>query len=294
MLSSTKAYLFALVAVVLFASAAAVAKLLLGGLDNLQLLFFSSFFAMTALLVILVAQKKRVLVSRLSARDWLKLSLLGFIGVFLYHVFYFGSLSFIPAQQALTVNYLWPVLTMLFAIPILKEPFSSRKLAAIMVSFVGVLLVVSQGNFSSIGFGNANGILLAFLGAVFYGLFSAFGKKLSLDTTVSMFVYLTVAFVCSLIAVLFFSSVPVLSLTQWVGVVWLGAFSIGLGFLAWFLALKYGDTAKIANLVFLSPFVSLVFVFFLVGEAIAWSSVVGLILIVSGIFIQNSRTKSKK
>lgn len=54
------------------------------------------------------------------------------------------------------------------------------------------------------------------------------------------------------------------------------------------MAMKYTEsTAKIANLIFLSPFLSLIFIRFFVGEDIRPSSFVGLVLIVSGLVIQN-------
>lgn len=55
----------------------------------------------------------------------------------------------------------------------------------------------------------------------------------------------------------------------------------------WLLALKYGDTAKISNLIFITPFLSLVYIYFLLGEKILLSSVIGLVLIVLGIVIQS-------
>ena len=76
------------------------------------------------------------------------------------------------------------------------------------------------------------------------------------------------------------------------GLVWLGAFTSGFAFVFWFLALKYGDTAKMSNIILLTPFISLVYIYFLVGEKILPSSMVGLAVIVLGILIQSSFAKA--
>jgi len=63
---------------------------------------------------------------------------------------------------------------------------------------------------------------------------------------------------------------------------------MGISFVLWLMAMKYTEAAaKIANLIFLSPFLSLVFIHTLVGEDIRLSSFVGLVLIVGGLVIQN-------
>jgi len=55
------------------------------------------------------------------------------------------------------------------------------------------------------------------------------------------------------------------------------------------LALKHGDTAKISNLIFMTPFLSLIYIHFLLGEKVLLLSIVGLVFIVAGILIQSIR-----
>ena len=83
-----------------------------------------------------------------------------------------------------------------------------------------------------------------------------------------------------------FSSVPSLSLSQLVALSWLGIFANGLAFVFWFKALRYGDTAKMSNIVYTTPFLSLIYSYFLIGEDILFTSLIGLLFIVLGIVIQ--------
>jgi drug/metabolite transporter (DMT)-like permease len=61
---------------------------------------------------------------------------------------------------------------------------------------------------------------------------------------------------------------------------------MGLTFLFWLKAMQYSrESTSIANLIYLSPFLSLVFIHFILGEEILWSSAFGLALIVAGILL---------
>jgi drug/metabolite transporter (DMT)-like permease len=71
------------------------------------------------------------------------------------------------------------------------------------------------------------------------------------------------------------------------GAVYIGFFEMGITFVLWFNALKFSSTtAKVSNLIYLSPFISLIIIHFIVGETIFFSTVIGLVFIVSGIILQ--------
>jgi drug/metabolite transporter (DMT)-like permease len=91
-----------------------------------------------------------------------------------------------------------------------------------------------------------------------------------------------------LAATLLFSGLPPLSGGPLLAAVYVGLFEMGITFALWLTAMKYaarpegGGTARVANLIFLSPFLSLVFIHFLVGETIHPATVVGLAFIIAG------------
>jgi drug/metabolite transporter (DMT)-like permease len=71
------------------------------------------------------------------------------------------------------------------------------------------------------------------------------------------------------------------------GGIYIGLFEMGITFVLWLNALKYSSTtAKVSNLIYLSPFLSLILIYFTVGETILPSTVIGLSLIVAGIGMQ--------
>lgn len=77
-----------------------------------------------------------------------------------------------------------------------------------------------------------------------------------------------------------------------IGAVYSGIFEMGLTFILWLKAMQLAtDTARVSNLIFLSPFLSLIFIRLIVGEQILPSTFGGLLLIVSGILIQQLKIR---
>lgn len=284
-------YLFVLLATFLWGSMAAVGKLLLTDLDSLQVLLFTNLFAFLGLLVIVLFQRKKTIILTYTKQDYFTFAWTGFLGVFLYPFFFFSALKLLPAQEAFAVNYLWPIMVVVFAIFILKEKITMKKILGIIFSFFGVVIIITKGDFSILKFSSIIGILLAVAGAIVYGLFSIIGKRQNYDKFISMMFFYFFSVFYALIAVLIFSEIPYISVYQLLGLIWLGFFTSGLGVAFWFLALKHGDTIKISSIIFITPFFSLVYIYFLVGEKILISSFVGLVVIVIGILIQSTRKK---
>ena len=78
------------------------------------------------------------------------------------------------------------------------------------------------------------------------------------------------------------------------GGMYIGVFEMGVTFLLWTTALALTvHTARIANLVFLSPFLSLVWIYLVLGESVNPATIAGLVLIVCGIVVQG-RGKTMK
>lgn len=294
MTGNSKAHLFAAGSILLWGSTASVIKLLLVNLNSIQILFFASLFATVFLFTVSFFQGKLPLLKGFRGIDYAWFASMGLLGVFVYYVCLYLALSYLPAQEAFIINYLWPIFIVIFAVLFLKERFTITKLIATLLSFAGVAIVTSKGNLSSLDFASPLGVFLAVVGAAAYGLFSVLGKKRDYDRFLSMAFYYLATFVYCSITLLLFDSIPSISAVQLLGLMWVGIGTSGLAFTFWFLALKYGNTSKIANLAFITPFLSLVYIYFLLGEAILPSSIFGLALIALGILVQNLHFKKQQ
>jgi drug/metabolite transporter (DMT)-like permease len=82
--------------------------------------------------------------------------------------------------------------------------------------------------------------------------------------------------------------------TGLLGAAYIGCFEMGISFFLWLQALRYtASTARISSLIFLSPFISLILIHFLVGEEILLSTFYGLVLIVAGLILQQFFRKTE-
>ena len=82
---------------------------------------------------------------------------------------------------------------------------------------------------------------------------------------------------------------------QWLGIIWLGVMTDAVAYLLWALALKgVEDTAKIANLAYLTPFLSVVCSALVLKEKIKLQALVALVLIIGGILLQSLCERKKE
>lgn len=282
-----KRYLYALVTVCIWSTLAALVKALLSDIPNLQALCISSVFAVAFLLAVNVVTGRVKTMRRYSAKDYGVMSGLGFVGLFLYSALYYYGLGQLRSQEACILNYLWPIMLVIFSCILLKERLTVMKLVAMGCSFVGIV-ILSLGSGGGAGGNHWAGMIACVIAAACYGLFSVLNKKADLDQTITMMViWLTVA-ACSLIAGLLTEQWVPIKGVQWLGLLWLGVVVDAVAYLLWALALKGTEnTAAVATLSYLTPFLSLVVSAIFLKETIQIQAVVALIFIIGGIVLQS-------
>lgn len=286
MVEQRKAYLCAVASVLLWSTIASAFKISLGLLDALSLLFYSSIVSMTILFFSLLLFGKFSLLTTLSGKDYLRSVLLGLLNPFLYYLMLFKAYSMLPAQQALTLNFIWPIMLVLLSIPLLGQKIRPKSLLAIAISFFGVIVVATRGRIMELKFTNLTGVSLAVGSSIIWALFWIYNVRDRRDEIVRLFLNFTFGscFIC--LSVLLFSRLQKPGLNGILGAVYIGLFEMGITFLVWLKALKLSKTtAFIANLIYLVPFLSIIVIHFAIGERIFPSTVIGLVFIVAGVFL---------
>lgn len=287
--NSIKAYVYLFFVIILWGSAPSVTKLMLKNLNNFQVLFYMLIFAAIALFLILSLQRKLKILREYSLRDYFKISLLGCLGIGLYHIFLFKSFMISPVNEAMILNYIYPIAILIFSVIILKDNIRLRSVIGITLGFFGVYFVISGGDFFNFNIQYSTGYLLALSAGLIWGFFSVLGKKLNYETFSSMFVYILSALILTTVIVYSFFTFEVPTTSEILGLAYLGILTVGIAFVLWFRSLKLGETVKISNLAYLTPFVSLVFIHLIIGEKIFLTSIFGLILITAGVLIQGHK-----
>ena len=116
-----KSYLYASITVVIWATLAPVVKLLLNDIPSFEALTISSTFAFVFLLIVNIISGAIKLMKTYRFTDYLIMAGLGFIGLFMYSALYYFGIEQLSSQEACILNYLWPIMIVLFACVILKE-----------------------------------------------------------------------------------------------------------------------------------------------------------------------------
>ena len=122
-----KNYLYAGITVLIWATLATVVKLVLTDIPNFQALSISSAFAFVFLLILNIVNGSIKEMKRYRLRDYLTMAGLGFLGLFLYSALYYYGIGVLGSQEACILNYLWPIMIVIFACIILKEKLTVRK-----------------------------------------------------------------------------------------------------------------------------------------------------------------------
>jgi len=278
-------YLYAGISIFCWSTVATTCKLLLGELNSFQLLWMNSLIAGIFLLILNLFNGSFKKHNAYKLKDYILMACIGVPGTFFYYVFYYSGTDMMPASQAFIVNYLWPIMSVVFACIILKEKFTVRTFTAIIISFVGVIIVIG-GALKELDKNTILGALCCILGAVSYGVFTSLNQKFKYDKTMTLMVSYFVTFTATTLINASENKLFLPRFDQMAGFLWNGIFTVAIANVFWVLALNKGKTAKISNLAYITPFLSGIWTSIFLKESITVNMIIGLTVIVAGIFIQ--------
>ncbi len=290
-----KAYILVGLTVLLWSTVASAFKITLREVDFLQLLFYASMTSFIILTIILfLSGRIRELINQESC-DLLRSAGMGLINPLVYYILLFKAYSLLPAQEAQPLNWTWPIVLTLLSALILKQRISIRGIFAILMCFLGVVIIAVRGNFTGLKFENLWGVSFALSSSLFWAIFWIFNLKDERQPLIKLTLCFFFGTIYSAMVVGLFSKFQIAGLVALLGMVYIGLFEMGITFILWLKALSLArSSASIATFAYITPFLSLVFIRIVVGERILWSSIVGLLLIISGIIFQEWRMSNLK
>ncbi len=288
------AYINLALCTLLWASIPVATKKILVELDNLQTLFYSTILSTLVLGILLIFQKKTRDFKKYNKNQYSIMFFLGFLGNYMYYIFLYGALSKTTASESFILAYTWPIMVLILSFIILKEKVTPLKLAGIFISFFGIVIITTKGNITTFNLTNLQGDILALSGAFIFALFSVLGKKFNFDKTISVFIYFLSALIFIIPTVLIFSRIVFPSFNVWLWIIYNGIFVNGISYIFWFNALEGGETHIVSNLLYLTPFISLIYISIFLDEKILISAVVGIVVIVLGVLSQYINIKKYK
>jgi len=276
----------AIAAVLLWSTVATGFKLGLRVLAPIELLTLGAAISLLFFTVAIVATGRIARVRALAARDALKFGALGLVNPFLYYQVLFEAYRRLPAQIAQPVNYTWAVALALLAVPVLGQRLDARALFGIVVSYAGVVLLVGGGANVTAAALDPIGIALALASTLIWASYWLATVRIAADPLVLMWVGFAVAAPAIALVCAVTRGLPTLTLEALGYGSWVGLVEMGVTFLLWQTALaRTAHAGRIAQYIFLSPFISLVLIDRVLGESVKWTSVAGLALIVAGLLL---------
>ncbi|WP_020407178.1 DMT family transporter [Hahella ganghwensis] len=278
-----KALVFGLAAVLCWSTVAVAFKIALAQMDVPELLFWATLTSVLVMGAVLLFQRRLLETLKDLKTNWLRALGMGLINPLAYYFVLFAAYDRLPAQVAQPVNYTWAIVLAFMAVIFLGHRISKADFIAMALGYSGVVTISMGGSsdqlpLSLIGLGLA--ILSTLLWAG-YWIANSLDKR---DPVSGLFQNFLMALPLTLILAwpLQTEVKPLLS------AVYVGTFEMGITFVFWLLAMKSTNHAsRIGNLIFISPFISLVLIHFILGEHIYMTTLAGLVLIIAGLIVQN-------
>jgi drug/metabolite transporter (DMT)-like permease len=286
-----KSYIYALLAIFFWSTVPTAFKISLGELDVLPMLTIAALTSTSVLFVIVLAQNKTNLIKKSTGKEILSSAVLGFINPFFYYLILLRAYQLLPAQVAQPLNMIWPIILVFLSGPLLSQKIEKKSYLALFISFIGVYIISSQGNLFSPGQTNLPGVLLATGSSIFWAFYFILNVRDSRDEAVKLFLNFLFGSAYLVAAMTITGSWNInIGFRGLAASVYVGIFEMGITFLFWLKALQLATTTdKVSNLVYLAPFLSLVFVHFILKEPVYYTTPAGLVLIICGILIQNRK-----
>lgn len=284
MTNKSQSFLFALAAVALWSTVATAFKIALEYQSPDDLLFLSVFFS-TVFFALYVLFSKKTKYKLPKTIDLVKSAVAGLINPFLYYLVLFISYDLLPAQLAQPLNYSWVIVISILSIVVLKQKIRAVEFISLGIGLLGVAVIASGGklvydtNYSTLG------IFLAIGSSLLWGAYWILNLKDNRSAEIKLFW----SFLFGTIYILLYRgfSIPTLSSEILLSSAYVGLFEMGVTFVLWMKALQLSqNNAQIGMIVYLSPFLSLVMIHFVLGETIQITSILGLLLIIGGVFLR--------
>lgn len=293
--NQTKAIQFALISVLLWSTVATAFKLALIDSTLSQLVVVSSLSSLIALFLVYLFSKQKKSLLAIFRKTPLLYLILGNINPVLYYYVLFGAYERLPAQIAQSINYTWGIVLALLSIPILKQTFSKGDGIGLALCYVGVIISITQFDFANLPDFDLIGLGLAFLSTLIWSSYWLLNKRTNAPAIESILI----CFICGTPALLLLAiynwDAFNFTVTNVTAGIYIGLFEMSIAFVFWLKAMSYAiRTAQISSLIYMSPFLSLLFINWILKEPIYISTVIGLVVIVLGLFIQKRMNRHIK
>ena len=241
-------------------------------------------------------QSSRSAIKLALRRDFWSFSVLGLVGVTFLYVFQFYSLRFISATEGSIIINLHAIFAMLLSSAFLSEPLTQRKTWGVFVAFSGVIAItITNTTGTTVNLIEPVGVLLMIAAALCWASYSVYGKKVL--QRYSNQVSTSCAFLLGTIYLIPFAaseeSIGALARSSsltWLSVIFLAIPSSVVTYILWNRLIHELDVTKVLVSLYAIPIPTAILSYFILGETITYSVVLGAGLIIVGVYLTESST----
>lgn len=283
-----QAMLYGLGAVALWSTVATAFKVALGYMSPLELMWLASLVSWALIGFLVVRQG---LTGQALRHGWRTAAWAGLMNPVAYYLMLFGAYDRLPGQEAMALNYTWALAMAFLAVPILGQRLTRIDVLAGLIAYAGVWVIATRGAVFAVAFADPLGVGMALASTLIWALYWLLNARDHRPPLVAQWQNFSVG--VPVLTVLLLVG-PGFQWHGWEGLaagVYVGLFEMGIAFVLWQLAVhRVSRTAKVSNLIFLSPPVSLLLLYLVVGEPLLASTLIGLVLILGGLGLQQWQT----
>src|SRR5712675_245707 len=183
--------------------------------------------------------------------------IVGVGGLFGYHALYFLALRFAPPAEAGLLNYLWPLLIVLFSSLLPGERLARHHIIGALLGLAGTVLLFAGNSTSGFTPGQLPGLFAAFVAAFVWASYSVMSRKLkSVSTDAVAGFCLVTALLAALVHALVEDTLWPDTPAQWLAIAALGVGPVGAAFYAWDIGMKRGDIRVLGAASYATPLLS--------------------------------------
>jgi len=295
MKKGAQTYLYAALSVLLWGTIPTAFKIALSELSIITMLGIATMVSLLVLFIILAATRKLKLLAEMSLKEILWSALLGLINPVGYYLILLTAYSRLPGQVAQPINMIWPILLVFFSIPLLHQRIPGKSFIALFISLTGVFIIASQGDPLHPGRSDTGAVFLALFSGILWALYFVLNVRDRRDEAVKLFTNFFFGAIYLIIAMIINDSFSEKAAPRGIiAATYCGIFEMGITFWLWLKALQLAPTTdKVSNLIYFAPFISIVFLHFMIGEPVYYTTPLGLTLIIGSVLFQNRKRSGR-
>ncbi|RZA33839.1 MAG: EamA family transporter [Lysobacteraceae bacterium] len=205
--------------------------------------------------------------------------------LFGYHALYFIALKHAPAVEANLLNYLWPLLIVLFAALLPGVRVRGIQVIGTLLGLAGAVVLVTRGSSLAVEPRYLPGYLAALSAAVIWAAYSVLNRRHATVPSAAITLACVLVSLSGAAVHLGFEQTVAPTATQWAVLALMGLGPVGAAFLLWDHGTKHGDIAVLGSLSYLAPLLSTLLLV-VAGQALPhWSQALAIGLLLLGAWL---------